>query len=632
MANIKLNFLAVNPLDFKYVVYCRIKNEGDEKEEGVYLYDLPEKETGVKQACLVSLTPKIDFQRRIISSLDSKGLTKRYIVQKLLESLSNNQSIFPYNYIQTFTEERIEFVIGSEVKGNKVVFLTPYFLAEQNVFGFLIDYKFALAQGQTFDKEVQRLSLSLDRNYRSNKNYYSEKYQVIHWFLSRIHPIIQFLQLDNSQLQIASRLTEVRSLLLNKKEYIFKNNYISTSQFQGIKNYGPYSGVNEEVLFVFIFEDRFRSFANDVFLSLAGKSNPGTFPGFKQMFQIDFGIHNVHQIKINRADSQELSIVVSTMKALKDENENRKVIALYIEDHNIGDNTSSSSYYFLKYHFIEQNIPLQVINFRKLGEKNALKWSTSNLALAIFSKLGGIPWIVKPSNNDCLILGIGSSHKKDPLTKKITKYFAYTVCLDSSGLYRRLAILANENNHDSYIQNLEKSLVSLLQSEKFKQYKTCVLHLPFKIKYREIEALSAAINKIKEMQFVAIKINLDNKFFGYSEHNTLVPYESSYIKLSKAEYLVWFEGLQYGKEVVDKRLGNPVHIQFLNLSNQPSIDERNFLQDVINLSGANWRGFNAKSIPISIYYSQLISEYSKAFEEINEENKLSLSNEKPWFL
>jgi hypothetical protein len=158
------------------------------------------------------------------------------------------------------------------------------------------------------------------------------------------------------------------------------------------------------------------------------------------------------------------------------------------------------------------------------------------------------------------------------------------------------------------------------------------LHLPFKIKKDEIKALSAAAQSVKELQFTAIKINTDNKFFGFSSHNTFVPYESNFIKLAKDQYLVWFEGLQFGREVVDKRLANPVHIEFLNLDKERQQDEKSFLQDVLNLSGANWRGFNAKAIPISIYYSQIIASYMEAFEGLAGFDEQSLSNETPWFL
>jgi hypothetical protein len=56
------------------------------------------------------------------------------------------------------------------------------------------------------------------------------------------------------------------------------------------------------------------------------------------------------------------------------------------------------------------------------------------------------------------------------------------------------------------------------------------------------------------------------------------------------------------------------------------------LQDIINLSGANWRGFNAKSVPISIYYSKIITEYISEFGDIVDVEKMSVTNDKPWFL
>ena len=127
-----------------------------------------------------------------------------------------------------------------------------------------------------------------------------------------------------------------------------------------------------------------------------------------------------------------------------------------------------------------------------------------------------------------------------------------------------------------------------------------------------------------------IKVNTENKFFGFADNNTLVPYESSFVKLDKGEFLVWFEGLQYGKELVNKRTSNPVHIKFLQIPDENNFKE--YLQDIINLSGANWRGFNSKSTPVSIYYSKIISEYTSHFEKYEDFKSEQISNIKPWFL
>ena len=57
----------------------------------------------------------------------------------------------------------------------------------------------------------------------------------------------------------------------------------------------------------------------------------------------------------------------------------------------------------------------------------------------------------------------------------------------------------------------------------------------------------------------------------------------------------------------------------------------NHLQDAINLSGANWRGFNAKAMPVSVYYAQLIARYLKEFES-HGLAAVDVNTLTPWFL
>lgn len=628
MANIRLNILPISENKFSFPVYRKIKGEDETKKDDIYVYQLPiDKDTNERKQYLVSFGPNKDFVKYEADSFYAIGLTKRYLFNLLINSLRTNGCTLEYEEKRKFSLQQIDFTLKETEQGKQIIFLQPYYFEERKRFGVLIDFKFLKNKGYPFDKEVQKLSLSLDNQGRSNKNFYADKFNLIQHFLKNVYSSIQHL---NENILLERDLIESPVFSLSKKEYIFSNRSTANSQFQGIRNFGPYKGIEKEVLFVFIFEDKYKSFANELYLSLTGKSNPGTFPGLHQMFGVRISIENVKQIKITDYTKQEFLDVVSKVKDLQESLPDKKVIGIYIEDYalNVQDEETSNDYYFLKYYFIKNNIPLQVVNYRKLGEKNSLKWSTSNLALAIFAKMGGIPWLVKPSNNDCLILGIGSAHKIDVETKSIIKYFAYTVCLDSSGLYQTLEVLAEETTEFNYLEQLKSNLVNLLKSDKMEVYKTCVLHLPFKIKRKEISAISEAIKEVSEIEFVTIKINVKNKYFGYSHHNTLVPYESSFVKLSHNEYLVWFEGLLYGKEIVYKRLSNPVHIQFLNKTE----DSKKYLQDVLNLSGANWRGFNAKSIPISIYYSQIIAKYTEAFEQIKSYEEAAISNDKPWFL
>jgi hypothetical protein len=636
MANIRLNVLPVLENDFEFTIYRKLK-EDEEKEDGIYNYQLPNaSELEDRAMYLVSLNPKQGFEEFTAHSKHAIGLTKHYLYWLFINALNSHEECpLEFRSVEkNFNDEKVEFTLHEFTEGKQIIYLSPFFHEEQRSFGFLIDFKFSRNKEHAFNKNVQIHSLSLDSHGRSNKNYYSDKFRFIQHFLHKVYDCFKDLKRDGREdLHISNELIETPVFNLNKKEYVFQNKNTSSSQFQGIRNFGPFQKIEQEVIFVFIFEERLRSFANELYLSLTGKSNPGTFPGFQQMFGVPISTNNVEKINIDGYSDEQLSSIIERINEFRENDNSKKVVGIYIEDYPIDqeDIEGSNRYFLMKYHFIKNSIPLQVVNYRKLGERNSLKWSTSNLALAIFSKMGGIPWVVKPSNNNCLILGIGSAHKKSE-SGEITKYFAYTICLDSSGLYKTLQVLADESSENTYLEKLKTNLVALLKNGNMGDYKTCVLHIPFKIKHKEIEAISEAIKEITDIDFVAIKVNLNNKYFGYSFHNTLVPYESSFVKLSRNEYLVWFEGLLYGKEVVDKRLSNPVHIQFLNLNNQREFDEKKYLQDVLNLSGANWRGFNAKSSPISIYYSQIIAKYSEAFENIDGYDENSISNNQPWFL
>ena len=115
----------------------------------------------------------------------------------------------------------------------------------------------------------------------------------------------------------------------------------------------------------------------------------------------------------------------------------------------------------------------------------------------------------------------------------------------------------------------------------------------------------------------------------------MVPFESTFVRISSTEYLVWFEGLQYNNPKIIKRYGNPLLIKFWFTNRLDNFRDNQFknnmLQDCINLSGANWRGFKAKQLPVSVFYCQRIAEFISKFQEYNLPH-IEIDNLKPWFL
>lgn len=634
---VRLNFITLLNVDSKITIYRKEYQQEEVEDEEVFVYSLNQSSDDSEEdyiQYLISFQEREEYTKYVCSIWENNDLTLRWLYITLLSNLEAQKSdALLYSRGKRKFEKTIEFTVQKTDLGNQVITLSPYYLRNKKSFGFLIDFRFRTKDNVRFNKEVQKLSLSLDSHYKSNRNYYSDKHSIIRSFIDNKLSSLLPLQYDDLELNFNTDLTTLSTNKLENKKYIFGNNKTSPSQFQGVKSYGPFEQITDGVRYLFIFEDRFKSFGNDIFLSLAGKTNPGTFPGMDEMFKLPITIENVDRIKIDKLDVENLSIAVEEVKKYRDEHSSERVIAILLEENNEDDSEETKSpYYFLKFNLLKNNIPVQVLSKNRVGNANTLKWSTSNIGLQIFSKLGGIPWLVTPSNSNCLILGIGSAHKIDKETGNVNKYMAYSICLDSSGLYKKLSILSDTQNKDDYLSELKNNLISLLKEEDFSGYGKVVLHVPFKIKKDEINSIQEALNEMNDIEFKVIKVNVNNKFFGFSNHNTHVPYESSYVKLANNEYLVWFEGLQYGKEIVYQRVANPVHIKFLNFDSTSKEDDYPYLQDVLNLSGANWRGFNAKSIPISIYYSKLIAEYTKVFENFDGFDRDIFSTNKPWFL
>src|SRR5690606_24128531 len=271
---------------------------------------------------------------------------------------------------------------------------------------------------------------------------------------------------------INTKLLDMEAGVLEKRTYVFNNNNTHNSQFQGLLNFEPVRKVEGEVQYIFIFEDKFRTFANELYLSLLGKTYSGTFPGLKQMFNLEFSKETLHRIEIKNYSNETLEDVNKKVKQIRNRQNNKKIIGIFIEPNK--DDSVNSPYFQLKYLFTKNDIPLQVVSYEKLSDRNTLKWSVANIGLQIFSKLGGVPWLVKPSNNNCLTIGLGSSHERSD-SGEIKKYLAYAVCLDSSGLYKKLDVLATGANKSKYFSEFKNQLKKLLSDNEFKDYDKCVI-------------------------------------------------------------------------------------------------------------------------------------------------------------
>ncbi|MFC4767196.1 Piwi domain-containing protein [Effusibacillus consociatus] len=633
---IRLNFFALSNQEFCFTLY-RQKFNGQPKQDGFYKAKLPtDNSLETYEDYYVTTVPKDGFERFVCLGDFNTHLTVKLLWDSFLTKIRKSLNQDEYEVDDRRFSRKLAVVIGRHPEGNEVVEMEPYYLKSERKFGFLVDFAFHRAIGVPYSLRVQQLSLSVKHNYRANFDFYNDKYGKIETFKRKFKSRLFPFSIEEQDYDIENELYLLPSQLLKTKTYIFENGE-SNSQFQGLKTKGPFAKVEGDPLFVFVFEPHQRDQANDLYSALVGKAYPGTFPGIQSMFNLTINKDNVLRILIPSLSRDDLSKVEFELERIINSNKDKKIASFFIINEQEKESDSEfSPYHYLKFIFTRKGIPLQTVRFEKITGRDGLKWSVANIGLGLFAKMGGIPWKVKPSNEKCIIFGLGSAHKIGE-DGRVKKYFAYSVSMDSSGVYKQINVLGDAENKTQYIEQLKENIKNVIDENIPLEVEKCVIHLPFKIKKEEMESIQTGVREVSEshrdIQFQFIKINTVNKFFGYAENNSKVPYESSYVQLAPNEYLVWFEGLHYGKELVNKRFGSPVHIEFLNSKDLPNEEKRKYLQDIINLSGANWRGFNAKLSPISIFYPDLIAKFIAEFQELDSDNSIDITGfEAPWFL
>lgn len=641
--SVTLNFLALEIQEFTFTVYRKQCDE-KEKKARVDLYrgslpiqagiDISQQEA--RSEYWISLTPSSGFEPFECQPSYNHSLTK-YVLYKALESrLTHLETALQYEISSSKFEKTIFFKLQEHQEGYEVIYLEPYYLSVAKKFGFLIDFEFHKRDDVPFNRSVQRLSLSLDENFKSNRNFYLDKYKKIKNFIISAlthHQIFPVQGNFHQNIDVERSLLQVEVETLSPKTYIFGNDQEGQTLFNGISKFGPLKRLEESVEFYFTFTDETRDFAVDLYKALCGKLSATTFAGMREVFGTIIEKENTKRSCLKTFTNENIQQLVNEIKTTP----RRKAIQIAI----LLSKDTKKEYLDLKYHFLQENIPLQIVTLDLLKNKQAFKWSVSNIGLQIFAKLGGKPWKVKPSNQNCLIIGVGQAHKLTRTAEgrtDVDKYFAYSVLMDSSGIYKDIEVLGNTEDEDSYMHQMQLKIEEIIRRY-CGEFKKFVIHTPFRLKNKELETIKNSLQKLsssedlKELEFLVIKINTNNKFFGYySDSNSLVPYESTCLQLSSNEYLIWFEGIQRNKPNVYKRFSGPTHIQFYYSSKHLSPPEKmKYLQDVINLSGANWRGFNAKSLPVSIYYCQLIARRIKEFDSLGYED-IQIKDSNPWFL
>ena len=637
---IALNFLSLREQEFSFAIYRRAVGPGNVLPQGAY--SLPEDPGNFPangpphsnyRHYAVSLTPSQSHEEVRVGAWANPWLTM-WVLRRSLEEKCLSDRVTETEHSDDEFAREIAFVMKTHEAGvREVVWVRPYELKALGRFGFLIHFSLRVPRGAAIS-EKRRLELSLtQKSGRLNEDFYLDHYGKLEEFLQRFYPVIGSLTLhDGTHIEVEKKLSVLRSWPLSKRTYVFANGKEGKSQFFGLRDYGPLQEAAPNTRLVFLFAASDRPKSQDLFRALRGDTYP-TFPGMKPIFRMEFDRQNVSGLQVDGFDTEGIRKAESLLKT-EYEHERLIPIALVPMSKHSSD-AETDAYFRAKHTFLSAGLASQFVDRKRVEDRTSLKWSVSNIGLAIFAKMGGVPWCLKPSTDRCLVVGIGQAHRI--VDRKIERYFAYSVLSDSSGIYESIKVLGTSTDPEEYRISLTRNLREVLLAHKEK-YSSFVLHLTFSMKKKEIEAIKSLLKEMRgesgfTHELVALKFNDHNDFMGFSvAHNSRIPAEGLVVPLSRKDFLLWFSGLGAEDSKAPKKPERPVHVQVLYPA-EPLSDEmlRRLLQDAMNIAGANWRGFNAKSLPISIYYAKLIADYYAHFREAGLSD-LNIEDLSPWFL
>ena len=295
-------------------------------------------------------------------------------------------------------------------------------------------------------------------------------------------------------------------------------------------------------------------------------------------------------------------------------------------------------YYLLKARLLAKDIPVQFVTTEVI--KTANEYVLNQMALQVYAKLGGVPWVLSSSQSVDreLVIGIGNSFIYDNsfVGNKQERVVGITTFFSGDGQYL-LAETAKDVPYKEYFDELLKSLKNsfdlLYKQQGWRKGDTIrlIFHIFKPIKNIEFDVVSSLIKDYSDyrIQFAFVTISKHHPFLLFDpsqegrydrwSRKTIgeyVPVRGSNLILDSSSCLVQMLGT---KEIKSGRHGssNPILIKIRHPEgNADSRDIEDLLftdlhyvvQQLYQFTYLSWRSFMPNENPATLLYSTLLSD------------------------
>lgn len=399
----------------------------------------------------------------------------------------------------------------------------------------------------------------------------------------------------------------------------YANDY---NALKGIKRFGPYDAnlfSNSSIRCGVIYPKSLTR-AKDLLVNGLLKGVGNIFPGFEPWFKLQMKFD--YDKPLNTTSANEYTQAASDLASKPCD------LAFVITGFQ-----EAVTYGSCKGTLLANGIPCQFVTNAKLIDDNQRPWVLSSVALACYAKVGGTPWVISESGNQKqLIMGI--SRAQDQNKKYVV---GFVTIFNQEGDFLFLSSKTPVIEWTKYVAGLEELVIEAYNDYATKQGspQSLVIHFHKRPGHRELDAVNRALNRLgKEIPYALVHLNefSSHRVFD-STHATYVPESGLKVDLSRHRALLLLDGREGDKR---NRMGVP-NVWEIGMDKRSTISFDEFprlVRQVHRFARVNWRGFNAKSVPVTVNYSKLICDIVL---EIGMDNWNSMAangklRDKAWFL
>lgn len=318
------------------------------------------------------------------------------------------------------------------------------------------------------------------------------------------------------------------------------------------------------------------------------------------------------------------------LQAARDSGQKWDLAFVQVEDRTHQLRGDDNPYLVTKAFFLTQQIPIQQfrIETAQTPDQGQLAYTLSNMGLATYAKLGGIPWVLRadPTTTHELVVGISSSRVRQSRLSQGERLVGFTTVFSGDGSYFLHTVskaVSFQNYSDEMLASLRTSLERVRKDRNWQKGERVrlIFHAFKPLRDAEAEAVKRLAEELSDFQlefaFLHVASDTNLQLFDRNAQGVpigrsgkvkgvYVPERGLMVELSGSDMLVGATGAKELKRATD---GAPVPLR-LHLHPASTFRDLRYLgQQVMLFASHSWRGFQPASMPVTISYSQLIARY-----------------------